>query len=171
MTSRRTPHALWRYSLRVYRDSGVQAACLALQDGCGADVNLLLFCGWLAGSGRTLDRRRARQATACVARWQSEVIVPLRAARRAHKRLAPGTAPARDAASELHRRLLGIELEFEWVEQCLLAELAARWPPPALARPAGAAVATNLARYAERLGRPVDAALLARLADALVALG
>ena len=53
MTPRANP--FWRFSLRTYRAPGVQEACLALQDRCGADVNLLLFCGWTGRDGRALD--------------------------------------------------------------------------------------------------------------------
>ena len=59
---RHAPHPFWRFSLRVYRAAGVQQACLALQEDCGADVNLLLLCGWQGLDGRALDRRRLRQA-------------------------------------------------------------------------------------------------------------
>src|SRR6202167_584330 len=38
----------WRFSLNFYRQAGVSDACIALQDGCGVDVNLLLFLFWLA---------------------------------------------------------------------------------------------------------------------------
>ena len=36
----------WDFSLEIYAKPGVAQACLALQDECGADVNLLLFCCW-----------------------------------------------------------------------------------------------------------------------------
>jgi len=38
----------WRFSLRFYSRPGVAAACLALQDEAGADVNLMLFLLFLA---------------------------------------------------------------------------------------------------------------------------
>ena len=78
----------WRFSLRTYRAPGVQDACLALQDRCGADVNLLLFCGWTGRDGRALDEGSLRSAVGRVGLWQSEVIAPLRLARRGLKRQA-----------------------------------------------------------------------------------
>ena len=33
----------WRFSLTYYGQPGVSDACIALQDGCGVDVNLLLY--------------------------------------------------------------------------------------------------------------------------------
>ena len=44
----------WRYSLKFYGQSGVSDACIALQDGFGVDVNLLLYLFWLASEGRQL---------------------------------------------------------------------------------------------------------------------
>src|SRR5271170_5952237 len=39
-TSTETP--FWRFSLNFYRQADVSDACIALQDTCGVDVNLLL---------------------------------------------------------------------------------------------------------------------------------
>lgn len=41
----------WNFSLDHYKQEGVQAACLHLQDSFGADVNLVLYCLWLARQG------------------------------------------------------------------------------------------------------------------------
>ena len=166
LTMRRTSNPFWRFSLRVYGASGVQQACLALQDECGADVNLLLLCGWLGIHGRTLAQRRLRQAMARVGAWQNEVIAPVRAARRAIKRASP---PATGFAPGLRKRVLALELELESIEQQLLAELAAQWPAPARRTAPRTAVEANLARYLALLGhtpRPAHAAHLARITDA-----
>lgn len=149
--TRRPPHPFWRYSLRVYRAPGVQDACLALQDRCGADVNLLLFCGWLGQAGRALDRRRLRQAMARVGAWQSGVVVPVRQARRA-LRHHPWEGPAAALAPPLRQRMLAMELELEYVEQCILVDLAAQWPPPAHRVAPRLAAAASLTRYLALLG-------------------
>ena len=47
----------WRFSLNFYRQPGVSDACIALQDGCGIDVNLLLFLFWLASDGQMVAPR------------------------------------------------------------------------------------------------------------------
>ena len=52
-SSNETP--FWRFSLHFYRQPGVSDACIALQDGCGVDVNLLLFLLWLADEGQLLE--------------------------------------------------------------------------------------------------------------------
>jgi uncharacterized protein (TIGR02444 family) len=144
-------NAFWRFSLRTYRAPGVQEACLALQDRCGADVNLLLFCGWTGRDGRALDPASLLCAIGRVGPWQSEVIAPLRLARRGLKRQA-ADVPVAAWAAPLRQRVLALELELERVEQSLLAELASQWPPPAQPLPPWQAVAANLACYLELLG-------------------
>ncbi len=133
----------WRFSLRVYRMPGVAQACLELQERCDADVNLLLFCGWCGRQGRELDLQRLRSAMGRVAGWQSQVIAPVRAARRALRQQHDAGAAA--LGLPFRRRLAAIELDLERVEQCLLAELAAQWPRPTGAAPSAAAA--NLERY------------------------
>lgn len=168
---RHPPHPFWRFSLRVYRAPGVQEACLGLQEGCGADVNLLLLCGWLGQEGRSLDKRRLRQVMVCVREWQSDVIAPVRRARRAIKRSPPAND---EAAQGLRKQILALELELEYVEQTLLADLVARWPTPARRAAPNTAVASSLTRYLELLGRalrPVDVSRLACIADACCASG
>lgn len=88
----RAANSFWRFSLRTWRAPGVQQACLALQERCGADVNLLLFCGWTGQQGRALDPDSLRLAISQVGAWQSEVIAPLRLARRGlkHQSAVPG---------------------------------------------------------------------------------
>ena len=56
----------WRFSLHFYRHTGVSDACIALQDDCGVDVNLLLFLLWLAAERRQLSAEN-RWASRCLA--------------------------------------------------------------------------------------------------------
>lgn len=167
----RKANPFWRWSLRVYRAPGVQEACLALQDQRGADVNLLLFCGWVGLAGRALDQRLLRQATACVGCWQAEVVAPLRAVRRTLKHGGSKASTAAPALA-LRRRIAAIELQAESVEQTLLFELAGRWPPPARPKRPPTAVAASLGRYLASLpGAPLppDPRHLATLVDACCA--
>jgi len=163
---RHAPHPFWRFSLRIYRAPGVQEACLALQEDCGADVNLLLLCGWVGQDGRALDKRRLRQAMACVGRWQSDVIAPVRQARRAIKRNPPTD---NEVAQALRKQILALELELEYVEQSMLADLTAQWPAPTRHAPARDAIKVSLARYLALLGsgvRAADAVHLDRIVEA-----
>jgi uncharacterized protein (TIGR02444 family) len=157
----------WRLSLRTWRAPGVQEACIALQDRCGADVNLLLFCGWTGRSGRELDQTSLFAAISRVGAWQSAVVAPLRAARRALKQQHAGGAAAA-LALPFRRRLAALEVDLERAEQRLLAELAAEWPPVTPSMPPRGAIVMNLERYLAVLGKVVDARdadLVARIAD------
>jgi uncharacterized protein (TIGR02444 family) len=152
----------WRFSLRIYRSPGVQEACLALQEHCGADVNLLLFCGWAGREGRQLHPQELRRAMACVGSWQSKVIAPLRLARRGLKTASIDESAAA-LALPLRKRFLALELALEHVEQSLLQELASQWAPPAQRVPPGRAIAANLACYLELLDKAAGPHELAQL--------
>ena len=137
--------SLWRYSLGVYRRPAVAKACLALQDACGADVNLLLYCCWMASAGRHLDARDVRSAIAAVDRWQDEVVRPLRRARRALRKDPRGVAA--DQARRLRRSIAAAELDAEYLELRLLAAAAARRTPSKSAGATRDLAAGNLHRY------------------------
>src|SRR5258707_404043 len=114
----------WSFSLQVYGKPGVAEACIALQDGLGLDVNLLLYCCWHGRAHRKLDEAGLRRAMAAVEGWQREVVQPLRAVRR---RLKPGVPPitARECLA-LRRKVTDLEIESERVAQTWLEAL----PPP-----------------------------------------
>lgn len=153
----------WRFSLRIYRLPGVEQACLGLQEHCGADVNLLLFCGWSGSQGHTLGDAALRAAIARVARWQSEVIAPLRLARRGLKRQLDDTQIGGIAAT-LRGRVLELELELERVEQAMLSAMHLHDGEPAARRDAARAAAANLTAYMALLGQTAGTQEQAHLA-------
>ncbi|PWC39718.1 TIGR02444 family protein [Azospirillum sp. TSO35-2] len=109
----------WDFSLAVYGRPGVPAACLALQDRRGVDVNTLLFAAWagIACAARLSDAELAR-IDGAVAGWREEVVRPLRALRR--------RAKAED--DTLYRRMKAAELEAERVQQDRLFAAAGLMP-------------------------------------------
>lgn len=147
---RHEPNPFWRFSLRTYRLPGVEAAFLALQDEAGTDTNLLLWCCWQAGERRALDRRTLRRAMAAVARWQSDVILPLRRARRSIRR-APQGLPG-GWAGELRQRIGAVELDMEYAEQRALFEIAQSLPRRTRAIAPRDAAQASIARYLGLLG-------------------
>ncbi|MBK7059749.1 MAG: TIGR02444 family protein [Rubrivivax sp.] len=151
----RKQNPLWRYSLRVYRLPGVESACLALQDGCGTDTNVLLYCCWLGEGGRSVDKRSLRATMAALKRWQTEVIQPVRQVRRALKS-APLDLPD-DTLLDLRRRLAAIELDLEYLEQCRLLEQAQALPVMGRALLPREAMGQNLRRYLELMAIPASA--------------
>jgi uncharacterized protein (TIGR02444 family) len=143
----------WHFSLALYAEKDVASACLALQDGHGIDVNLMLYACWLGLSGRgRLTAAALAAANAAVVPWRCEVIERLRAARRAIK-------PA--AIEGLYAKAKALELEAEHEEQRRLVGLA---PEAAPAKPASERLSDALANLALYLGEeaavaPIRAAL------------
>ncbi|MGC2524863.1 MAG: TIGR02444 family protein [Stellaceae bacterium] len=107
---------LWRFSLAFYRRPGVAAALLALQDGAGLDVNMILFAVWLGLSGRgRIDSPALEAADRQVRVLRRDVIEPLRALRR---RL---TAAADADIRRLRDKIKEVELDAEKAAQDRLA--------------------------------------------------
>jgi uncharacterized protein (TIGR02444 family) len=109
--------AFWDFSLDFYRRHGVAESCLALQDRHALDVNLLLACLWLGAQGRILSRAGLERAMDQVEALHSQVVRPLRAARRALKPLANSEIPLAAPLERLRTRIKALELEAEHLEQ------------------------------------------------------
>ena len=140
----------WRFSLRFYRQPGVADACIALQDGCGVDVNILLFFLWLALARRCVSLATAAAVCARVAPWRDDVVVPLRTLRR---RLKEGSSLVERGAAELFRtRIKAIELESERLQQEAMFTLAAGLATEN-ASTVEAAARANVAAYEQVLAR------------------
>ena len=141
----------WDYSLALYRQPGVERACLDLQRRHRLDVNLVLFCCWLGTRGIEVEQDRLACISAICERWQTAVVRPLRQVR---DRLKAAQATARvdhlpdrwpELTAALRQRVLAAELDGEHLEQLLLAGLADELVGD---RPGGIAVGTrNLCRY------------------------
>ena len=108
---------LWTFAASVYAEAG--EACLALQDGYGVDVPLLLFAAWIGEvRGVALDADRVAEADGWIRYWRRDVVQPLRAVRRRLK----------DAGAEPLRQMVKTaELESERVALILLEQGSAAW--------------------------------------------
>jgi uncharacterized protein (TIGR02444 family) len=141
----------WDYSVALYRDATVEAACLDLQRRHGIDVNLVLLCCWQASRGGALDPDRLRALQEAVASWQAEVVRPVRALRQRLKARIAGPEPGSVAAlwpelaGRLRSQALALELEGERLAQLALARMLAGAPTSAAAGPALAGA--NLRHY------------------------
>jgi uncharacterized protein (TIGR02444 family) len=128
----------WRFSLHFYRQPGVPEACIALQDGCGVDVNLLLFLLWLADDGQLLSADEVKKLDDKVRGWRSLTIVPIREARRRLKGAETLIEPGKQEA--FRSKIKAVELEAERLQQEALYALSQSSPlgkhasPPAAAR-------------------------------------
>jgi uncharacterized protein (TIGR02444 family) len=156
----------WRFSLRFYRQPEVADACIALQDGCGVDVNILLFLLWLATARRRVPLATAQEVCAKAAAWRDDVVAPLRTLRR---RLKDGSTLVERGTAELFRtRIKSIELEAERLQQEAMFALAARLVTENAATTEAAARA-NIAAYEHALARTFTATAVHVLVRALLA--
>lgn len=113
------PNDLWDYATRVYGRGKAQDACLALQDRHGLDVNVMLFCCWVASSGRgTFRDGELDQALQAVADWRDNAINALHGLKlylKGDVRPAPKTL-----SDDLRRVVVECELHAEHIEVLML---------------------------------------------------
>ena len=123
---------LWDWALAAYAATGVQTACLQLQDVNGQNVPLLLWAAWCAGSGRRPDADALEAACDTARAWDHAAITPLRKVRVALKaQILDMNSEARLA---LREQVKALELE---AERGLLADLEALVRSPSeVVRPA-----------------------------------
>jgi uncharacterized protein (TIGR02444 family) len=156
----------WRFSLRFYRQPGVADACIALQDGCGVDVNVLLLFLWLATVRRCVSPEVAQDVCGKAAPWRDDVVAPLRAIRR---RLKDGSTLVERGTAEVFRTAVkALELESERLQQEALFALAASLATEDAATIEAAARA-NVAAYERVQGRAFTPAAVNTLLAALTA--
>ena len=118
-------HPFWDFSLRIYGSDGVPAACIALQERRGIDVNLLLFSAWIGESGRgILGESDLAAALAATVAWNRDIVCALRVVR---NQLKGGMPPIpKERSDALRKMILEIEVKSEHVEQIALAAAVSR---------------------------------------------
>ncbi len=159
--SNETP--FWQFSLHFYRQAGVAEACIALQDECGVDVNLLLFLLWLAAGRRQLSAANVKDLDAAVRDWRQLTIVPIRDVRRKLKGAA--TLVEANKQESFRTKIKAVELEAERLQQEALYSRSRSAPLGSEAAPEAAA-RTNLAAYEQVLAVRFPKAALGRLVSA-----
>ena len=150
-------HPFWDFSLRVYGSEGVPAACIALQERRGIDVNLLLFSAWIGESGRgILGESDWEAALAATTAWNRDIVCALRTLRNQLKGGMPPIPTERSGA--LRKMILEIEVKSEHVEQMALAAAVSRPAEPTIpSEQRGDDAVTNVAAYFRRHGVTPDA--------------
>ena len=120
MTSIDDHHAdLWAFSLDRYARQGVSELCLTLQDDIGADVNVVLFCLWRGQNGAAVSAAAVAAGIHGEAgAWHRDVVLPLRAARRAMK--GRSIAGDGDGIEACRDQLKALEIACERLEQRML---------------------------------------------------
>ena len=145
--------ALWHFSLDFYAQPGVAPACLRCQDEAGADVNLILFLLWQAGSGAQFTPAEITAIDRNVSEWREQAILPLRAVRRFLK--------GRDREG-LRDQVQAAELEAERIQQEKLSCQAREVTEASAAE----AASTNLQAYETVLGQTLPRQAVAALLTA-----
>lgn len=112
---------LWDFAVWAYAEPGVEKACLSLQNRLGADVNMVLFCCWLAyrGTGAAQLAKYLGAAMKTSREWQGNLAGPLRTSRENLKTVIESTTLVgneRSAATALRERLKQCELELEQLQ-------------------------------------------------------
>jgi len=147
----------WNFSLRLYGEPKVAAACIDLQEHLGVDVNVLLYVLYAAHHGRSLDDEAIDRIEATVREWRTEVVIPLRAIRRRLKEPIGVFEPR--LTSDLRDEVKRIELASERLQQDTLESELPVAIIAGLAPHVDDVARQNLLRYLRRLGSPNDAAV------------
>jgi uncharacterized protein (TIGR02444 family) len=140
----------WRFSLHFYRQGGVSDACIALQDDCGVDVNLLLFLFWLASTGRMVTAEEVKKFDDQVRGWRELTIIPIRDTRRKLKGAKTLVDPVKQEA--LRDKVKAVELSAEKLQQEALYDFT-KSGPLGSAAPQGEAARSNVAAYEHAMGK------------------
>jgi uncharacterized protein (TIGR02444 family) len=140
----------------LYGRPGVSAACLLLQERAGLDVNVLLMAAWTgAKRKRALGAADIRRASALVADWHAQIVIPLRAVRR---RLKSGPAPApSEQTDNLRAKIQDVEISAEIIELSRLQGLADEIADPTSMGKVQDNTVSNMLHVVETFaGRPAD---------------
>jgi len=118
----------WAFSLHLYAQPGVAAACLRLQDEAGVDVMMSLIIVFAAVRHRVfLTASEIRELDEACRPWREQIVHPLRAVRR---RLKTGPSPAPGSTTGPFRSTIkAAELAAERLQTQLLAERLPLRPP------------------------------------------
>lgn len=113
-------HPFWEFSLKVYADDSVKKACLDLQDQFALNVNILLYCAWLAADkGILLNEQAFNTIAGTVSAWHNKVE-KVREIRRDLSNMGSGDV---QVAPQAIQKVKNIEIASEYIEQTLLASI------------------------------------------------
>ena len=109
----------WDFSIDFYSQNGVDKRLIYLQESLNIDVNLLLYCYWVASiGGKVLTESKIKNAVMRVKVWQKETVFPLREVR---TKLKNQSYPVdKIMYNEVRNKVKVAELEAERFEQLLI---------------------------------------------------
>jgi uncharacterized protein (TIGR02444 family) len=156
----------WRFSLQTYARPGVQALSLALQDDHGCDVNLMLFCLWLADSRHLALGHAGIDALAlATGELNAHLVSPVRSARRWLKTWSAEVGEELPAKAQ-YEALKSVELKCErLVQRAMVARYLGGITSHPMQTPSAAAQASFTAYAEARKANPDAINGLFKLAD------
>ncbi len=120
-------HPFQEFSASLIRKPGVADACLFVRDRYGLNVNLILFCVWVADGGSgSLSIEAATAVVRRIADWEQQVVEPLRDIHRACRHEPLGIPEFLLHTFEPHIETAGVEADR--VEQLVLADFVQSMP-------------------------------------------
>lgn len=143
-----TTDKFWNFSVRTYGVERVSEACLALQAEQGVDVNMLLYCCWVASVYGEFGDEMFDAALRFSRSWRKDVVGPLREVRTRMKHESycdhPGLA---ESQTQLRENVKRVELDAEKIQQTALETFAPRAMPQPPVSDQRRFAAANLRRY------------------------
>lgn len=136
--------SFWDWSQNAYGAPGAEETLLTLQDAHGLNVNLLLWCVWIAGRFAEPDEATLRRAMMIADEWERDAVAPLRRVRR--------TLKSRSGVEALRRKVKDAELCAERELQAALESFAVTRLAAAQDGEAPARARRTLAAYARAAG-------------------
>ena len=76
---------LWSFSEQTYSLPEVKDICLDLQNNFDADINIILYCLWIADKCIKLNQEDVKALIQATLPWQNSILKPLRDARKMMK--------------------------------------------------------------------------------------
>ncbi len=141
--------SLWSFSLQIYKQPGVEEACLTLQDSIGADINILMYCCWRG----EISNDEIKDLVTLIPSWQNEVVKGLRDVRRKIKQLLSANCEPSRNIKELRGKVAALELESEKIEQTMLSSFAKNYSTGERSKSASR---SNLLKYTSLLSRNLN---------------
>ena len=152
MTKFSLDNPLWNFSNKFYKRDDVRSVCLALQDEFGFDINIVLYCCWMAVSGHPIIKTEELSEIVNTTRpWQNEVISDLRKVRIRMK--SNNDIKFGDLSKALRDNIKDCELQAERIEQSILYYSGGKLVPRnnTSSIEAGSVVYKNLNTYANQM--------------------
>ena len=149
---------LWIFSTQTYALPDVESTCLQLQDQHDADINIIMYCLWIAEKKHTLDQADIQVLIKTTEPWQKSILKPLRDARKMMKQHI--FAMPSDMLEQTVKNLGEMELNAEHMSQLALEkaiDFTARDTHDS-ANPIDCA-SNNLVNYLQQLNNTTDAAV------------